>query len=91
MNIHIEYLLNYLTDELGSIEDVKIRPEFVSSTKRSIDLPQDYDAKVNHLHHSEGVRVTIGSRDFFFSSRLVAEKKYSEIYAAASELKNRYS
>jgi hypothetical protein len=90
MDIEIEYLLTFLQDELQSVPELKIRPVLPISTVRAPDLPQDYDAKANKLHTGRGVRVYVGSRDFFFPADWVREKQYEEIHRQAAEIKSRF-
>ena len=91
MDVDIEYLLNYLEDELSSLTEVTIRTVLPCTTQRSPDLPQDYDANSNQLHSERGVRVYAGAQDFFFPSQWVASRQYSEIYKQAAEIKDRFS
>jgi hypothetical protein len=94
VNVAIEYLLSYLRDELRSNADgsggersVRIRPVQPSTLLRSPDLEQDYDPGRSDLHRRAGVLVLIASREYFFPSEWVTEKKFSEIAAQASEIR----
>lgn len=66
MDIDVEYLLYFLEDELRDLSDVRIHPVAPSTTRKSPDLPQDYDPNENDLHLTRGVRVRVSSREFFF-------------------------
>lgn len=90
MDISIEYLLNFLEDELRELPELRIRAEFPSSTRRSPDLHQNYDAKASQLHSEKGVRVYVGSRDFFFPTSWVESRQYSEIHKQAAEIRQRF-
>ena len=66
MDIDIEYLISYLEDELRDIPNLRIHPVAPTGTKKSVDLPQDYDPNASQVHLNRGVRIRADSREFFF-------------------------
>ncbi|MBS1958175.1 MAG: hypothetical protein JST80_01760 [Bdellovibrionales bacterium] len=66
MDIDVEYLLYFLEDELRDLPDVRIHAVAPSTTRKSPDLPQDYDPNEGKLHLTRGVRVVVSSREYFF-------------------------
>jgi len=82
----IEYLLMFLEDELGSY-GVRVHAVLPSSTRRSPDLVQDYDAESNSLHEKRSVRVRAGSREYFFPESWVKEGKTELVHALAAEIR----
>lgn len=87
MDVHIEYLLTYLQDEFRDIPDLRIHPVAPAGLQKSIDLPQDYDPNTHQVHLNRGVRIRIGSRDFFFPADWDQEK----ILAQCEEIRVHYS
>jgi hypothetical protein len=88
MDVNIEYLLTYLQDELADITDLRIHPVAPSGTRKSPDLPQDYDPEEKRVHVERGVRVRIGSRDYFFPVDWVLNREFEKIRAQASEIRD---
>lgn len=66
MDIDVEYLLYFLEDELRDLPDIRIHAVAPSGTRKSPDLPQDYDPNEGSVHLNRGVRVRVRSRDYFF-------------------------
>jgi hypothetical protein len=87
MTLEIEYLLGFLGDELRGFSDVQIRPVFPTGTRRSVDLVQDYDPESSDLHVQRGVRVRARSRDYFFPSAWVAERRNDLVHEQAREIR----
>ena len=87
MDVNIEYLLTFLQDELSDIPDLRIHPVAPSGTMRSPDLPQDYDPEEKQVHLDRGVRVRIGSRDYFFPVDWVLQNEFDRIKAQATEIR----
>ena len=88
MDINIEYLLYFLEDELRDLEDIRIHPVAPAGTKKSPDLPQDYDPNENSIHLRRGVRVRAGSREFFFPASWVESKQMELIREQALEIRD---
>ena len=94
MDIDIEYLLNFLGEELAAVgesHELRISPILPISTVRAPDLPQDYDARANKLHSTRGVQVRVDSREFFFPAEWVARKDFAQIHREAAEIRDRFS
>jgi len=87
MSIEIEYLLSFLSDEIGGFEDVHIRPVLPSGTRRSVDLVQDYDSETSDVHSRNGVRVRASGREYFFPVSWVREKRSDLVHALAEEIR----
>lgn len=87
MSVEIEFLLLFLEEELGSYENVRVRPIAPTGTIRSIDLPQDYDPEANTLHSTRGVKVTAKSRDYFFPAEWVTTGKMDRVHKQAAEIR----
>ena len=87
MDPNIEYLLGYLTDELRDLAGLRIHPVAPSGTRKSLDLPQDYDANENRVHLNRGVRIRALSRDYFFPVEWVIDGKTTLIQELASEIR----
>ena len=86
MAVDVEYLLSFLQDELASVTEVRISPVAPSLTQKAMDLPQDYDEESNDVHRLRGVRVRVGSRDFFFPAAWVTSQRMDLVYAQAKEI-----
>jgi len=86
MAVDVQYLLGFLEDELSHIENIRIHPVAPSSTKKAIDLPQDYDAEANNVHLQRGVRVRVGSREYFFPANWVNDQRMDLVYAQTKEI-----
>jgi hypothetical protein len=91
MDLDIVYLLGFLEDDLGQYPDVKITAVAPSGTRKSIDLPQDYDPNTNDVHLSRGVRVRIGSREFFFPDYWVKNGQFDKVRALSDQIKNTFN
>ncbi|MBS1961549.1 MAG: hypothetical protein JST04_04995 [Bdellovibrionales bacterium] len=87
MGVDIEFLRSHLEDEFSSTEGVRIQIVLPTSTSRSIDLHQDYDADSNDLHLRRGVRVIVKSRDYFFPAYWIAQKRMDLVYAQVAEMR----
>ncbi len=85
----LAYLLDFLKDEFRDQENVRIHPIFPSSTLRSPDLEQDYDAESNDLHRRSGVRLRAGSLEEWFPVSWVHEKRFDLVRSLAQEIRNR--
>jgi len=90
MDANIEYLLSYLQDELSDLSDLRIHPVAPSGTQKSIDLPQDYDPNEHSVHLNRGVRVRVGSRDYFFPVEWIIQGKMQEVQTQANEIREFY-
>ena len=87
MDRNIEYLLGFLTDELRDLPGLRIHPVAPSGIRKSLDLPQDYDAAENRVHLNRGVRIRAMSRDYFFPVEWVIEGKTALIAEQAAEIR----
>jgi hypothetical protein len=87
MDVNIEYLLTFLQDELSDVPELRIHPVAPSGTTKSPDLPQDYDPEEKRVHLDRGVRVRIGSRDYFFPVDWVLQNEFDRIKAQAAEIR----
>ena len=83
----VVYLLEFLQDEFREFPDVRIQAIQPSGTRRSPDLPQNYDPESNDLHRRQGVVVRTGSREHWFPSEWVTASKYSEISALSRKIR----
>ena len=90
MDIHVEYLLSYLQDELRDLEGLRIHPVAPSGTRKSVDLPQDYDPNVGQVHRNRGVRVRAGSREYFFSAEWSQNHDFNKIKQLSDEVRQFY-
>jgi hypothetical protein len=88
MDLNIEYLLTYLQDELSDLPDLRIHPVAPSSMQKSPDLPQDYDPEEHRVHLERGVRVRVGSRDYFFPVDWVIHNELDRVRAQAREIRD---
>lgn len=89
MDIDVEYLLYFLEDELRDLADVRIHAVAPSGTRKSPDLPQDYDPNEGQVHLNRGVRVRVRSRDYFFPAAW-AKTNPEAIRAQANEIRDFY-
>ncbi|MBU6154610.1 MAG: hypothetical protein KGP28_09945 [Bdellovibrionales bacterium] len=87
MDAHIEYLLSFLQDEFRDLSDLRIHPVAPSGTRKSPDLPQDYDPQEGQVHRNRGVRVRISSREYFFPVEWVVNGEHSKVSALAREVR----
>lgn len=87
MDPNIEYLLGFLTDEFRDLPVLRIHPVAPSGTRKSQDLPQDYDAQENRVHVNRGVRIRALSRDYFFPVEWVVDGKTDLIQQQANEIR----
>lgn len=87
MSLEIEFLRDFLEDEFGSYDDVRVRPVAPSGTARSVDLPQDYDPNANTIHSTRGVRVIARSRDYFFPAEWVTGRQMAKVHALTAEIR----
>ncbi|RYZ72750.1 MAG: hypothetical protein EOP09_02775 [Proteobacteria bacterium] len=85
MTVEVEYLRDFLADELGSYTNVKIQTVLPSTTQRSLDLVQDYDPQSSDVHTRYGVRVRTGAREFFFPVSWVHDKQMQLIQDQARD------
>ena len=86
MGVDIEFLRGYLEEEFSSSEGVRVQVVLPAGTARSIDLHQDYDSESNDLHVRRGVRVMIGSRDYFFPAEWI-KNRMDLVYAQVAEMR----
>jgi hypothetical protein len=87
MSLEVEYLTQFLEDELRGLSDFRIFPVLQSSTQRSLDLVQDYDPESNDVHTRTGVRVRAGSREYFFPTSWVSGGQSNLIHEQAKEIR----
>jgi hypothetical protein len=87
MDQNIEYLLGFLKDEFRDFSEIRIHPVAPSGTKKSMDLPQNYDPETHSVHLNRGVRIRVMSRDYFFPVDWVIQGKYSVIQELANEVR----
>jgi hypothetical protein len=87
MDAHIEYLLGFLQDEFRDLADLRIHPVAPSGTRKSPDLPQDYDPEEGRVHRNRGVRVRVSSREYFFPVEWVVDAKQHLIRDLAKEVR----
>ena len=87
MNVEIEYLMSFLQDELSGLSRVRVRAVQKSGIERANDLVQDYDPELSDLHTKEGVRVTVGSREYFFPRNWVSGNEFGRISELAREVR----
>lgn len=87
MNTPLEYLLFYLQDEFASYPEARVRLLPRAGTRRSLDLPQDYDAEANDLHRQSGVIVKVGSREHFFPEEWATAKRFDEVRKLAQTIR----
>jgi hypothetical protein len=88
MDLDIEYLIYFLEDELRELSDIRISPVAPSGTRKAMDLPQDYDPSVGHVHTDRGVRVRAGTRDFFFPASWVRNQQLELVRELAQKIKD---
>lgn len=86
MGVDIEFLRGFLEEEFSNYEGVRIQIVLPAGTRRSVDLHQDYDPDANDLHSRRGVRVILGSRDYFFPAEWV-KKEMKLVYAQVAEMR----
>jgi len=88
MNTPLEYLYSYLQDEFSRYPEARVRFLPKAGVRRSIDLPQDYDAESNDLHRQSGVIVKVGSREHFFPEEWVSGKRFDEVRKLATQIRD---
>ncbi len=89
MNVELEYLRNYLEEEFSRFPEVRIRVAPMAGTRRSIDLPQDYDPEANDLHLKRGVIIYTQRQEHFFPLDWILEKNYERLRQAALALREK--
>jgi hypothetical protein len=87
MSVEVEYLIQFLTDELRDHSDIRILPVLPSGTRRSVDLVQDYDPESSDVHARHGVRVRAASREYFFPVSWVSEGRSNLVHEQAREIR----
>ena len=88
MNTTLEYLYSYLQDEFAAYPEARVRLLPRAGTRRSIDLPQDYDPESSDLHRQSGVIVKVGSREHFFPEEWISGKRFDEVRRLASQIRD---
>ncbi len=83
----LEGLINLLEDEFSSYESVRVSPIFPSTTRRAVDLQQDYDPESSSLHTESGVRVMTDRHEFFFPLEWFDEPGHSAIHAQVEQIR----
>ena len=89
MNTTLEYLLSFLQDEFAAYPEARVQLLPKAGTRRSVDLPQDYDPEANDLHRQSGVIVKIGSREHFFPEEWAHGSRFSEVRKLAQSIRER--
>jgi hypothetical protein len=84
----LAYLINIIEDEFRGRMGIRIRPVFSSTTLRSPDLEQDYDAESGSLHRRSGVAVQAGRREYFFPESWVQLDSRKELERQVQEIWN---
>jgi len=79
-------LLLFLEDEFRGNPRVRVRPLAPAKTRRSPDLPQDYDPESADLHRLSGVRVLTGKREYFFPVEWFSERPRAKIESQVREV-----
>ena len=87
MDRNIQYLLGFLEDEFRDLPDVRIHPVAPTGTRKSQDLPQDYDPNENRVHLNRGVRIRVSSRDYFFPVEWIIEHQMARVHDLAREVR----
>jgi hypothetical protein len=87
MNASVEYLLSFLQDELRDWGELRIHPVAPTGTRKSPDLPQDYDPEENRVHLNRGVRVRVDSREYFFPADWVEQGNFHQVMQQAREIR----
>jgi len=72
-------LLVFLEDEFRDLPDLRIRTVAPSTTRRALDLEQDYDPESSDVHRVTGVRIQCKKREYFFPEEWMREGRRSEI------------
>lgn len=80
-------LMNLLEDEFRNHTEVRIRPVFRSSTRRSPDLDQDYDPKSSSIHKRSGVNIQAGHREYFFPEEWFTGTARTFLYQQIQEIR----
>jgi hypothetical protein len=88
MSLEIEFLRDFLEEEFGREQDVRVRPVAPTGLKRSVDLPQDYDPSSGVLHTTRGVRVIARSREYFFPAEWVTSGNMAEVHRLVAEVRD---
>jgi len=86
MGVDLEFLRGYLEEEFGETAGVRVQIVLPTGTRRSIDLHQNYDPDANDLHSRRGVRVIVGSRDYFFPAEWV-KSEMKRVYDQIAEMR----
>ncbi len=87
MGVDLEFLRGFLEEEFSSVPDARVHLVLPAGLTRSVDLHQDYDPNSNDLHVRRGVRVTIGSRGYFFPAEWVKESRMDLVYRQVEEMR----
>ncbi len=87
MGVDLEFLRGFLEEEFSTVPGARILLQLPAGTQRSIDLQQDYDAEANDLHVRRGVRVLIGSREYFFPATWVSNRQMDLVYRLVEEVR----
>jgi len=90
MDIHIEYILSFLEDELKDLQGLRIHPVAPSKAQKAVDMPQNYDPHESNVHTTRGVRVRAGSREYFFPAQWAADGEFQKIKDQAEEIRTFY-
>lgn len=86
MGVDLEFLRGYLEDEFAAVAGARVQVVLPSGTRRSVDLHQDYDPEASDLHSRRGVRVLVGSRDYFFPAEWVKDRM-NLVYRQVAEMR----
>ena len=87
MGIDVEYLHSYLTDEFKDDADLRIYIVLPSTTRKSPDLPQDYDPNAGQVHLKRGVNIRARSRIYFFPASWAENGQRDRIDAQVAEIR----
>ncbi len=82
-----ECLLEFIRDEFRGVPEVRVSLRHPSTTLRSPDLVQDYDAERSSVHRLRGVMVRAGGRDYFFPDSWSDPRERTRVEALVREIR----
>lgn len=82
-----ECLVDFLRDEFLGIPEVRVDLRHPSTTVRSPDLPQDYDAEQRNVHRLRGVLIRARGREFFFPAGWSDPRERARVEALVRDIR----
>ena len=80
-------LLILIEVEFRDTTGVRVRTVAPSTTRRSVDLEQDYDPESSSIHKVSGVKVQTRKKEYFFEEAWILDPSRREISRLIDEIR----